>query len=109
MTPKSKTIIRVLTFVVLNGAFFVTEGIDYNIHCFDNIRKECLDTFYKQICLDDHAPINMDDCCSDIYEINHGCYNSALVKQAVNLHLCDDKPGVTIRGEVIYDACYGYA
>ena len=109
MTPKSKTITWVITFVVLSGAFFVTEGIDDNVHCFDIVRKECLDVFYKQICLDDSAPVNMGDCCGDIYEISPDCYSFALVKQAVNLHLCDDKPSFRVRGSVIYEACFGYA
>ena len=97
MTLKSKIITWVITFVVLSGAFFVTEGIDYSVHCFDIVRKECLDIFYKQICLDDPAPVNMGKCCNDIYKINPGCYSFALVKQAADLHLCGDKPSLRVR------------
>ncbi|KAL1551680.1 hypothetical protein AAHA92_19493 [Salvia divinorum] len=108
MTPKLKTIIQVLTYVVLNEEFFVTEGTDYDVACFNSMKKECVDVFYKNICQDDGAPVTMSGCCSDIMEIDRNCYYYALVKQASDLHLCDDRP-ISARGESIFWACYGYS
>lgn len=90
----------------LSGAFFVTEGSDYDPDCIKDIPTECLNTFYNKLCQDEFASVYIGDCCENILAITSNCYGAVLVEQARKIHLCDDKP-IDLRGDKIRDNCYG--
>ena len=106
MTPQSKTIILILGFHILS---ILTEGLDYqDPECYKVLPPDCLDTFNHEMCEDATASVDISDkCCGFfIFTLNAGCYFYQLVKQVVDKHLCDDKQAA-VRGEIIWDKCYG--
>ncbi|KAL1541912.1 [Wnt protein] O-palmitoleoyl-L-serine hydrolase [Salvia divinorum] len=102
-TFQNKTIQQVM------GDCVLTEGYDPSSpDCVKYLPPECLDPFYHDMCKDAYDPIDTSDhCCNYIVtSLDIGCFMLVLVKQVVDMHLCDDKLGGH-RAQAIWDKCYG--
>ncbi|KAL1541910.1 [Wnt protein] O-palmitoleoyl-L-serine hydrolase [Salvia divinorum] len=91
------------------GDCVLTEGYDPSSpDCVKYLPPECLDPFYHDMCKDAYDPIDTSDhCCNYIVtSLDIGCFMLVLVKQVVDMHLCDDKLGGH-RAQAIWDKCYG--
>ncbi|KAL1541918.1 [Wnt protein] O-palmitoleoyl-L-serine hydrolase [Salvia divinorum] len=91
------------------GDCVLTEGFDPpSPECVNIFPPDCLDTFYHEMCKYALAPVDISSKCCDyiVQTLEYNCYTFVLVKQVVDMHLCDDNLGAG-RGQTIWDNCNG--